>query len=124
MPLNNQQDMKAILFCRVSSKEQEETGYSLDDQKKILEQYANSKGFETARIFRVSESASGKQVRKLFNEMLSVARKEKIEIICCEKIDRLTRNPKDAGTIDDWIKEAAVPDLQSGSIEYWDLQSA
>ena len=97
--------MKSILFCRVSSKEQEETGYSLDAQEKLLSEYSEKKGFKTVKVFKVSESASGKMVRKLFMEMFSYANKNKISIICCEKIDRLTRNLKDASLVQDWIEE-------------------
>ena len=97
--------MKTILFARVSSKEQEETGYSLDAQEKLLKEYAEKKEFAVVKLFRVSESASGKQIRKVFNETFQYATKNKINIICCEKIDRLTRNPKDAALVQDWISE-------------------
>jgi DNA invertase Pin-like site-specific DNA recombinase len=97
--------MKNIIFCRVSSKEQEETGYSLDAQEKLLKEYSEKKGFDTVKIFKVSESASGKMVRKLFMEMFEYADKHKIHIICCEKIDRLTRNLKDASLVQDWIEK-------------------
>ena len=96
---------KAIIFCRVSSKEQEDTGYSLDAQEKLLKDYAGQKGFEIARIFKISESASGKQIRKAFNEMLQIATKNKVPVVLCEKIDRLTRTLKAASTVDDWVKE-------------------
>lgn len=98
-------NIKAIIYARVSSREQEETGYSLDAQEKLLKDYALAKNFEVKKIFRVSESASGKQIRKTFNEMLQCANKNKAQIILCEKIDRLTRNLKDAATATDWINE-------------------
>ncbi len=97
--------MKTIIFCRVSSKEQEESGYSLDSQEKLLNDYRQKNGFELAKIYRISESASGKQIRKIFNEMLQYATKHKIPVILCEKIDRLTRNLKDAASISDWLLE-------------------
>src|ERR1017187_5801620 len=97
--------MHTILFCRVSSREQEETGYSLDAQEKLLKEYSNNKGLMVAKVFRISESASGKQIRKMFNEMLAFAVKNKINVIGCEKIDRLTRNLKDAATINDWVQD-------------------
>ena len=97
--------MKSIIFCRVSSKEQEETGYSLDAQENLLKDYSDKKQFNTVKIFKISESASGKQVRKLFNETFTYVTKNKINIICCEKIDRLTRNSKDACLVQDWISE-------------------
>lgn len=95
--------IKAVIYARVSSREQEETGYSLDAQVKLLKEYADKKGYEVAKVFRITESASGKQIRKTFNEMLAYVEKHKIKMILCEKIDRLTRNLKDAATISDWL---------------------
>src|SRR3989344_198025 len=97
--------MKSIIFARVSSREQEETGYSLASQEKLLKDYSGKKDFRIAKKILISESASGKFQRKTFNEMLDYARKNKINVIICEKVDRLTRNMKDAGIIDEWVKE-------------------
>lgn len=97
--------IKAIIYARVSSKEQEETGYSLDAQEKLLRGYAQTNNFAIEKIFKVSESASGKQIRKTFEEALTFAEKNNIDVILCEKIDRLTRNLKDAAAIDNWVKE-------------------
>lgn len=98
-------ERKAVIYARVSSKEQEETGYSLEAQEKLLKDYAQQKGFELVKIYKVTESASGKQVRKTFHEMLQYIVKNDINLIICEKIDRLTRNLKDAATASDWIAE-------------------
>ncbi|TSC67412.1 MAG: Uncharacterized protein G01um101466_713 [Parcubacteria group bacterium Gr01-1014_66] len=96
--------MKAVLFARVSSREQEETGYSLDSQVKLLQDYAEKRAFDVAKTYRISESASGRQIRKTFNEMLQYTTDHKTPIILCEKIDRLTRNLKDAAVADEWVK--------------------
>ena len=96
---------KCILYCRVSSKEQEDKGYSLEAQEKLLKEYAERKEFKISKIFKISESASGKQIRITFNEMLAFVKKSKINIILCEKIDRLTRNLKDGATVSDWIMD-------------------
>lgn len=97
--------MKALIYARVSSKEQEETGYSLDAQINLIQDYAKNRKLEVDKIFRISESASGRHIRKTFNEMLIYASKKNIKVILCEKIDRLTRNLKDAALIQDWIYE-------------------
>lgn len=97
--------IKAILYCRVSSKEQEETGYSLPSQEKLLKDYAARKGFTVTKTFSVAESASGEKQRKIFDEMIRFAEKYKITNILCEKVDRLTRNLKDAVTVNDWIEK-------------------
>lgn len=97
--------MKALIYARVSSKEQEDTGYSLDSQEKFLSDYATKKAFEVARLFSISESASGKRQRETFDEMMSCSVKQKVKIIIAEKVDRLTRNFKDAVAIDEWLEE-------------------
>ncbi|MFA7385816.1 MAG: recombinase family protein [Candidatus Paceibacterota bacterium] len=97
--------MKSILFARVSSREQEETGYSLPSQEKLLKEYNNKKGFNVAKNFSISESASGRNQRKTFNEMLEYVKENNIKIIICEKVDRLTRNLKDAVSINEWINK-------------------
>ncbi len=98
--------MKAILFCRVSSKEQEETGYSLPAQEKYLREYAQRMNFTVDKVFAVSESASGKVQRKVFNEMVSYIRKNNISIVIVEATDRLTRNFADVPMIDKWVLES------------------
>lgn len=95
--------MKAVLYARVSSKEQEETGYSLQAQEKLLTEYALRRGLVAVKVFSVSESASGKKQREIFNEMLAFAKKNHVKVIVCEKVDRLTRNFKDAVLVDEWM---------------------
>lgn len=97
--------MKAVIFCRVSSKEQEETGYSLPAQEKYLREYAAKQGFEVVKVFAVSESASGKVQRKIFNEMVDYIRKNDVPIVIVETTDRLTRNFADVPMIDKWVLE-------------------
>jgi DNA invertase Pin-like site-specific DNA recombinase len=103
--MRKETNIKAIIYCRVSSKEQEETGYSLDAQEKLLVDYATSKGFTVEKIYRISESASSNKQRKIFSEMMGFLRKRGNNTLLCEKTDRLTRTRKDAVVIDDWVKE-------------------
>ncbi len=98
--------MKTVIFCRVSSKEQEETGYSLPAQEKFLREYADKQGLEVAKVFAISESAAGKVQRKTFNEMIEYVRKKNICSIVVETTDRLTRNFSDVPIIDAWIMES------------------
>lgn len=94
----------AVIYCRVSSKEQEETGYSLPAQEKLLTEYAQRKGLTILKVFSVAESASGAKQRKVFEEMMAHMQKKGIQILLCEKVDRLTRNLKEAVVANDWIE--------------------
>jgi len=103
--------MNAVIFARVSTREQAEEGYSLSQQVKLLRDYAKQKEFVIVQEFEVPESASGKQERKHFRAMLDSARQQGITIILAEKADRITRNLRDAVTIGDWIEENAQHQL-------------
>ncbi len=97
---------KSIFWARVSTKEQAEEGYSLSSQIKLMRDYAERKGMVVAKEFIVPESASGKQERKHFQEMLEYLKKHpEIKFVICEKVDRISRNFKDAVKLDDWLNE-------------------
>ncbi|KKS27987.1 MAG: Recombinase [Parcubacteria group bacterium GW2011_GWC1_42_11] len=97
--------MKSIIYCRVSSREQEETGYSLESQEKFLKEYADKQAFAIAKAYKVTESASKWQIRTTLKEMLEYAEENNINVILVEKIDRLTRSLKDAAIVNDWVHQ-------------------
>lgn len=98
--------MKAVIYARVSSREQEETGYSLPAQERLLEEYSHRKNLEVVKVFSVAESASGAKQRKVFAEMMGYMEKHSIPHLLCEKVDRLTRNLKEAIVANDWLDQA------------------
>lgn len=95
--------MKAVLLCRVSSKEQEESGYSLEAQEKLGKEYAAKNDIAILEIFSISESAGGRKQRQIYNQMMDYVAKNEVQTIICEKVDRLTRNGKDAVVVNDWM---------------------
>ena len=61
--------MKAVIYARVSSKEQEKEGYSIPAQLRLLKDYACKNSLQVIREFTDIETA--KQVgRASFGEML------------------------------------------------------
>lgn len=100
-----EREMKALIYPRVSTKEQEDSGYSLPSQEKLLNDYCRRKDLEVGKVFRIAESASGKLIRKTFNEMIEYAKKNKINNLVFEKVDRATRNFKEAEALNDWLEE-------------------
>jgi site-specific DNA recombinase len=96
---------RAVILARVSSKSQEDEGYSLDSQLKLLKGYCDRNELEVVKIFRIAETASKDQSRKIFHEMLNYLTKAKIYHLAVEKTDRFTRNFRDAVAIDDWLEQ-------------------
>ena len=92
---------KAVLYARVSSREQEREGYSIPAQLKLLKQYAISNGFDVSREFIDIETAKAPG-RKAFEEMVHFFRKTpSARIVLVEKTDRLYRNHRDSLTLQD-----------------------
>lgn len=98
-----QAQSKAIILARVSSKAQEDEGYSLDAQLKLMRDYCKSKTLTAVKEFRVAETASRQERRKVFQELLVYIARNRIYHLIVEKTDRLTRNYKDAVTVDEWL---------------------
>jgi site-specific DNA recombinase len=93
----------AVLWTRVSTREQEQ-GFSLDAQLRLLRDYAQRNNLKIVKEFVVPESASGRQERKKFQEMLNYLNENKnIKNLICEKVDRLTRSIRDLPKLDDWL---------------------
>ena len=106
--MKNKKEVKnnvAVVYARVSSKEQEETGYSLPAQEKSIAEYGLRKYYDINKVFSIAESASGAKQRKVFSEMMVYMSENNINILLCEKVDRITRNFKEAVVINDWIEE-------------------
>lgn len=95
---------ECVLMARVSSREQEVEGYSLPAQVRLLKDYCLRKELTILKVFQISESASGKKQRQLFNDVMDYIADNKVKVLVCEKVDRLTRNFKDAVMIDDWLE--------------------
>jgi DNA invertase Pin-like site-specific DNA recombinase len=92
---------KAILYARVSSREQEQEGYSIPAQQRLLREYASKNDFEITKEFVDIETAK-MTGRKAFGEMVEFLRHTKGgRIVLVEKTDRLYRNFRDAVTLED-----------------------
>ncbi len=93
--------MTAIILARVSTKDQELFGHSLEAQESKLKEYARKHNFEVIKIFSFSESA-GSKIRKKFEEVIKYLKENKdIKILLTENVDRATRNFKDAVDLDE-----------------------
>lgn len=91
---------KAVIYARVSSKDQEIEGFSIPAQLKILHEYASKNGYQIVGEFTDVETAK-KTGRTQFNKMLDLIKENSsIKHILVEKTDRLTRNMSDYALID------------------------
>src|SRR5271156_6583144 len=100
---------QAILYARVSSKDQEREGYSIPAQLKFLREYAQNHELNVLREFVDVETAK-MTGRKHFGEMVRFLRGHKTcRIVLVEKTDRLYRNFRDCVTLEDLDIEIHLP---------------
>jgi site-specific DNA recombinase len=101
--------VQAVIYGRVSSKEQEKEGFSIPAQLKLLKEYAAAQGFTVAQEYVDVETA--KQTgRAAFGEMVGYLKAHPaVRVLLVEKTDRLYRNLKDWVTVDDLDVEIHFP---------------
>lgn len=93
----------AVIMARVSSKGQEDEGYSLESQAKHLSLYCNANNLRVLRTFKIAESASKTEQRKIFKEAMQYIEKRGVKNLIVEKVDRHVRNLHDAVETHDWL---------------------
>lgn len=114
---------RAVVYARVSSKEQDREGFSIDAQLKLLRNYAAENEIRIVEEYVDVETAKAAG-RTRFNEMIGYIRRHAaIDTILVEKTDRLYRNLRDWVTVDDFdidvhlVKESVVLSRDSRSSE-------
>lgn len=91
----------AIIYTRVSSREQQQEGFSLGAQSKALRDHADRNDMTVLKAFEDVETAKTSG-RKQFNEMVTwLKRNRSCRVLLVEKTDRLYRNLKDAVTLEE-----------------------
>ena len=83
-----------VALARVSSREQEREGFSLDVQVDALRFYAERNNGEIVKFFRIAETASKHDERKTFKELLAYAKanSHRLDGLLFYKVDRAARN--------------------------------
>ena len=83
-----------VALARVSSREQEREGFSLEVQEEALRRYATQAGGEIVKLFRIAETASKGDERKAFRELVAYAKKNAglLDGLLFYKVDRAARN--------------------------------
>ncbi len=94
---------QAVLFARVSTARQGKEGLSLREiQLPRMREYAKEYNLKIAKEYKVNETGGQYKTRKKFNEMVEyVKENDFITDVIAFRVDRITRNPRDAVIIDE-----------------------
>ena len=98
---------RAILFARVSSREQEK-GMSLSAQVENIRKYCDSNNIKIIKEYSITESST-KGDRKQFREMLDFAKQQPNKImIVADRVDRLQRSFKESIELEDLCQQDKI----------------
>jgi site-specific DNA recombinase len=118
---DQQKARRAVLYARVSSKDQEREGFSIPAQQKLLREYARTHRLTIAREFIDVETAKATG-RSGFGQMVAFLQADpRCRALLVEKTDRLYRNIRDWVTVDDldvdvhFVKEGQIVSQASRS---------
>jgi site-specific DNA recombinase len=100
-----------VALARVSSREQEREGFSLEIQEEALRRYASQHGGDIARLFKIAETASKAEERKTFRELVAYAKKNAafLDGLLFYKVDRAARNLFDYVELERLESEYGLP---------------
>ncbi|WP_270550230.1 recombinase family protein [Clostridium perfringens] len=84
------------IYCRVSTDEQAEFGYSIDEQKRLLEEWCKANDYIIYKCYS-DRGISGKNIkdRPALKELLSDAKAGKFDMVISWKINRVSRKLED-----------------------------
>lgn len=111
---------KAVIYCRVSTKEQVEEGNSLSTQEKICRDYALKHGYEIVEVFIEQGESAKTAMRTELQRLLNYCsfKKNSVSAVIAYKIDRISRNTDDYSQIRLLLKRYGV-EIKSTS-EYFE----
>ncbi len=105
--MNNSQTIKYFGYCRKSSDDSSEKQVlSLDVQRRELNIIIQKSQINVIKFFEEAKTAK-EPGREKFNQMLDGIEAGKANAILCWKLDRLARNPVDAGRIQ-WLLQTGI----------------
>jgi site-specific DNA recombinase len=93
--------LRAAIYCRVSTSEQEEQGTSLESQEAACRQYAADHGYSVLEAYVYREAYSGFQLerRERLAALRAAVRARELDVVICYALDRLSRKQTHLGIL-------------------------
>lgn len=87
--------MKAIGYVRVSTKDQAQSGVSLEAQEEKIRAYCLAKGWDLLKVIQDGGHSAKDLNRPGMQEILKACRRKEFEVVVILKLDRISWSVKD-----------------------------
>lgn len=113
---------RAVVYCRVSTDDQQDNGTSLDSQVEACLNLARDRGYfvDPGMLFSGWESAAGWRDRKLLQRALDAIRNGDADVFICYAVDRLSRRQAHTAIISEIIQVEHSAKLEFVTEEFED----
>lgn len=103
------EEKTAAIYCRVSTSEQAEKGYSITEQERLLLEYCDQNNYKVYKVY-ADKGISGKDIRHRpqMTLLLEEANKKKFNLVITWKINRLSRKLADAIKIVELLEKKGI----------------
>lgn len=100
---------QVAIYCRVSTIEQAEEGYSIDEQERLLRDWCNRMNYSVYKVYS-DRGISGKDIknRPALKELLKDAEERKFQMVISWKINRISRKLSDVLKIVDILEQNSI----------------
>ena len=116
--MTSKQDIVYFGYARKSSESKERQVQSIEDQTTVLEGMAKQYGLRMKEIITESRSAFVPFKREAFNDMIRRIKKGEAQGIITWKLDRLARNPDEAGMILGMLQRGEIKHIRTFEREF------
>jgi DNA invertase Pin-like site-specific DNA recombinase len=100
--------MRAVGYVRVSTEEQRREGYSLGEQRELIERHAAGQGWALGKVYEDGGWSGRRSDRPAYRELLDAAAAGEMDVLVVWRLDRLGRDLRERVTAEAALAEAGV----------------
>jgi len=97
--MKNKTIERVACYVRVSTKEQSEHGYSIDEQTTRLKAYCKAMGWKITKVYTDGGYSGANTNRPALQDLILASQRHSIDAVVVYKLDRLSRSQKDTLTL-------------------------
>ena len=111
-------EIKWAIYTRKSTESEDRQIQSIEDQIKYAKDIASRERLKVVEIIHEAKSAKKPYLREGFTRLISLIDSGKVNGVIVWKVDRLSRNPIESGTIQYYLQEKKLLCIKTGEKDY------
>lgn len=112
-------NVKYVLYARKSTESEDKQIQSIDAQIDEMKNIAKAKHIKVVEVLKESKSAKAPFCRPEFNKMIKLIESGKASGILCWEISRISRNPAEAGMIQQMLQDEKIECIRTYNRTYY-----